>query len=103
VEDLEKLFEKFTTEDTKLKNNIINRLKTIQNKNAEPATKEEIITRCKMLPELTKKDFKVGKTYSAVIHDDIQGKIAYLTLDKKGMFKSRVKAQDKNELKKYKK
>lgn len=103
VEDLEKLFKNFTTEDKKLKNDIINRLKTIQNKNAEPATQEDIISRCKVLPELTKKDFKVGKTYSAIIHDDIQGKIAYLTLDRKGMYKSRVKVQDKNQLKKYKK
>lgn len=101
VEEIEELFKDFSTKDEELKNKIIDRLKTIQRKNAEPATQEEIISRCKILPEHKKEDFKVGETFPAIIHDNIQGKIAYLTLDKNRIFKSRVKVKNKNELKNY--
>lgn len=103
AEDLEKLFEKFSTKDITLKNNIINRLKTIEERKAEPLTQEDISLRCKLLPELTKKELKVKKTYSAVINNDIQNKIAYVTLDKEEKIKGRIKVEDKNELKNYKK
>ena len=66
-------------------------------------SKEDISLRCKMLPELAKKDLKIGKTYTGVINNDIQNKIAYITLDKEEKIKGRIKVEDRNELKKYKK
>lgn len=102
-EDLEKLFEKFHTRDSALKNNIINHLKAIQEKHERPLNKEDISSRCKILPELTKEELKIGKTYTGIINSDIQNKLAYVTLDKAETIKWRIKVEDRNELKKYKK
>ncbi|MEI6118967.1 MAG: hypothetical protein WCP92_07280 [bacterium] len=60
--------------------------------------------RCsKILPELIKKDMEIGKKYTGIINNDIQNKIAYVTLDNKETIKGRIKVEDRNELKPYKK
>ncbi|HMS90763.1 MAG TPA: hypothetical protein PKC87_00950 [Candidatus Absconditabacterales bacterium] len=102
-EDLERLLEKFNTTDTSLKTDIINHLKSIQKKNEKPLNNQDISSRCKILPKLTKKELKIGKTYTGVINSDIQNKLAYVTLDQEETIKGRIKVEDKNELKKYKK
>lgn len=102
-EDLERLLEKFNTTDTSLKTDIINHLKSIQKKNEKPLNNQDISSRCKILPKLTKKELKIGKTYTGVINSDIQNKLAYVTLDQEETIKWRIKVEDKNELKKYKK
>lgn len=104
VDDIKKLFETFYTPNEELKNSIIKRLESIQARKEEPISNEDITTRCnKMLPVLTTKELKAGKTYTAVINNDIQNKIAYVTLDNWETIRWRIKVADKNELKSYKK
>ena len=103
-EDLEKLFQKFSTENSTLKKDIIKRLSTIQAKKEEPINENDFSSKCKLfLPELIKKDLKIGKKYTAIINNDPQNKIAFCTLDSKERIKGRIKVEDKNLLKGYKK
>ncbi|MEI8008767.1 MAG: hypothetical protein WCI00_05230 [bacterium] len=101
---MEKLFQKFSTENSTLKKDIIKRLSTIQTKKEEQINEHDFSSKCKLfLPELTKKDLKIGKKYTAIINNDPQNKIAFGTLDSKETIKGRIKVEDKNLLKGYKK
>ncbi|MCX6823811.1 MAG: hypothetical protein NT085_01685 [candidate division SR1 bacterium] len=103
-DDMKNILEKFDTKDLELKKRILDRLEYIQEKKAEPLNEKDITLRCsKILPEITKKDIKIGRTYTGIINNDVQNKIAYVTLDSKETIKGRIKVEDKNELKKYKK
>jgi hypothetical protein len=70
----------------------------------ESVNDEEIAWKCSSsLPNIIKADLKIANIYTWVINNEIQNKIAYVSLDQEQKIKGRIKVEDKNQLKQYKK
>ncbi len=105
-EDIETLFEKFSTitiQKTSLKDDMIAYLKKIQEKNTEKnITDQEFQERINQLPILKRIHIKEHEKRKGVINN-VQRKIAFITLDREGKFIARFKVEDANILKWFKK
>lgn len=101
--DLERILGIFTTGNAAVKDDIMKRLRELQeNKDTKTMTKEDIQKRAKsFLRPLTEQDMQIGRKHTGVINN-INDKVAYITLDDKNIFNGKIQVKDKQELKKYK-